>query len=127
MNFYAVLGISRDADEETIRTAYRMLARRYHPDRGAGSCPEKFRQVREAYETLIDGGSRQAYDLSLRGANGPVLVRSEFVVQQSGHSRQEDPGTFGRFERVPQGGAYWPNHGFRRESELYNLFVWEWL
>ena len=69
MNFYAVLGISRDADDETIRSAYRLLARRYHPDRGAGSSTEKFRRVNEAYETLMDPGSRQAYDLSLQWPN----------------------------------------------------------
>jgi len=88
MNFYAVLGISRDADEETIRGAYRILARRYHPDRGAGSCVEKFHQVRQAYETLIDSGRRHAYDLSLQWAPRPVP------------SRQEDAGVFGRFEHV---------------------------
>ncbi len=37
MTFYAILGIPPDADEETIRTAYRALARQYHPDVGEGS------------------------------------------------------------------------------------------
>lgn len=73
MNFYAVLGIPRDADDETIRGAYRILARRYHPDRGVGSSAEKFRQVNEAYETLIDNRSRNAYDLSLHWTTGLIV------------------------------------------------------
>jgi curved DNA-binding protein CbpA len=97
MNFYAVLGISRDADDEAIRSAYRILARRYHPDRGAGSSAEKFRQVNEAYETLIDPGSRQSYDLSLQWAQPPVPARVEPMVPQSGPFSREDAGLFGRF------------------------------
>lgn len=64
MNFYAVLGIPPDAGEETIRHAYRILARRYHPDRGAASSAEKSRQVSEAYETLSDPRRRRIYDQS---------------------------------------------------------------
>jgi curved DNA-binding protein CbpA len=73
MDFYAVLGIPRDADEETIRSAYRILVRRYHPDRGSGSSPEKFRQVVEAYETLSERERRRAYDLSLSRTE-PVIT-----------------------------------------------------
>jgi curved DNA-binding protein CbpA len=97
MNLYVVLGISRDADDETIRSAYRILARRYHPDRGAGSSAEKFRQVNEAYETLIDPESRQSYDLSLQWAQPRVPVRVEPMVGRSGPFFEEDAGLFGRF------------------------------
>jgi curved DNA-binding protein CbpA len=65
MTFYAILGIPPDADEETIRTAYRALARQYHPDVGEGSSPEKFRQVVDAYETLGDPARRRVYDMEL--------------------------------------------------------------
>ena len=65
MNLYDVLGVPRNADDETLRNAYRILARRYHPDRGLGSSAEKFRHVTEAYETLINPESRHTYDLSL--------------------------------------------------------------
>ena len=116
MNFYAVLGISRDADDETIRSAYRILARRYHPDRGAGSSAEKFRQVNEAYETLIDPGSRQSYDLSLQWAQPPVPVRVERMVAQSGPFPQEDAGLFGRFP------ARSPLTAFRTSPGFEELF-----
>ena len=89
MSLYSVLGIPRDADEQMIRSAYRILARRYHPDRGAGSSSEKFRQIAEAYQTLIDPASRLAYDRSLRPA--------EPAPRPSGHLRQEDPRVFGHF------------------------------
>ena len=65
MTFYAILGIPPDADEETIRIAYRALARRYHPDVGEGSSPEKFREVVDAYETLSDPERRRVYDMEL--------------------------------------------------------------
>jgi curved DNA-binding protein CbpA len=65
MTFYAILGIPPDADLETVRTAYRALARRYHPDAGEGSSPERFREVVDAYETLSDPERRRIYDLEL--------------------------------------------------------------
>jgi len=65
MTLYAILGIRPDADNETIRTAYKTLARRYHPDAGEGACTEKFREVVTAFETLSDPGRRRLYDLEL--------------------------------------------------------------
>ena len=62
MDFYVVLGIAEDADDETIRSAFRALARRYHPDVGAGSSPVEFQRAREAYETLADPERRRRYD-----------------------------------------------------------------
>jgi len=113
MNFYAVLGIPRDADEEMIRSAYRILARRYHPDRGADSSAEKFRQVNEAYETLIHSGSRHTYDLSLHRTEHVIPVRVEPMVTQRRPFPQEDAGVFGRFEGVPRGAT------FRSPAGLY--------
>ena len=97
MNFYAILGTSRDADAETIRSAYRTLARTYHPDRGPGSWSEKFREVNEAYETLIDPGTRHSYDRSLQWAQPQVSNRVQPMVAQSGPFPQEEAGLFGRF------------------------------
>ena len=80
MNYYVVLGIAEDADEETIRSAFRALARRYHPDVGAGSSPVEFQRAREAYETLADPERRGRYDRQLRDARArPVVVRQVIV------------------------------------------------
>ena len=61
MDYYVVLGIAEDADDETIRSAFRALARRYHPDVGAGSSPVEFQRAREAYETLADPERRRRF------------------------------------------------------------------
>ena len=60
-NLYAVLGVERDATKEQIRSAYRQLARQVHPDQPGGNAA-RFRDVREAYETLIDDARRAAYE-----------------------------------------------------------------
>jgi curved DNA-binding protein CbpA len=65
VNHYEALGVPVDADDGTIRSAFRRLARQYHPDAGTGSSSEKFREVTEAYETLIDPLRRRTYDQSL--------------------------------------------------------------
>ncbi len=68
-DYYAVLGIEAGAGEAEIKTAYRRLARKYHPDvsKEAGA-EEKFKAVNEAYEVLRDAKKRAAYDqLRTRG------------------------------------------------------------
>jgi curved DNA-binding protein CbpA len=65
MSHYDVLGVPAGADDGMIRAAFRRLARQYHPDVGTGGSPEKFREVTEAYETLIDPLRRKVYDQSL--------------------------------------------------------------
>jgi molecular chaperone DnaJ len=63
-DFYAVLGVARDADEGDIKKAYRKLAMEHHPDRNNGdkASEEKFKQIAEAYEVLRDSDKRAAYD-----------------------------------------------------------------
>ena len=64
IDYYEQLGIARDADGATIKSAYRKLAMKYHPDRNQG-CKEnedKFKAVSEAYECLKDPQKRAAYD-----------------------------------------------------------------
>jgi curved DNA-binding protein CbpA len=116
MNFYAILGVPRNANDEAIRSAFRILARRYHPDRGAGSSAEKFRQVNEAYETLIDPGRRHTYDLSLQWVAPRVPVRVE-PTAQSGLYPMEDAAVFGTFSGKPQRAAFRTSVGF---DELFD-------
>jgi molecular chaperone DnaJ len=63
-DYYATLGVSRDAKPEEIRKAYRRLARKYHPDVNPGNkaAEEKFKEVSQAYEILGDDKKRQVYD-----------------------------------------------------------------
>jgi len=63
-DYYDVLGVDRNADNEEIKKAYRKLALKFHPDRNPNDkgAEEKFKELGEAYEALIDPQSRAAYD-----------------------------------------------------------------
>jgi len=62
-DYYEVLGIPRSADDNAIKSAYRKLARQYHPDvNKAGDAEERFKEVNEAYEVLSNAEKRQMYD-----------------------------------------------------------------
>ena len=62
-DYYRILGVSRDADDDAIKQAYRKLARKYHPDVNEDDGAEdKFKEVNEAYEVLRDPEKRRAYD-----------------------------------------------------------------
>ncbi len=63
-DYYKILGVSKDADQKTIRQAYRKLARQYHPDVNPGdkTAEEKFKEINEAHEVLSDPEKRKKYD-----------------------------------------------------------------
>src|ERR687891_1422807 len=63
-DYYEVLGVERTADEQTIKSAYRKLALKYHPDRNPGNtqAEEKFKEAAEAYAVLADPQKRSLYD-----------------------------------------------------------------
>jgi len=63
-DYYEVLGVNRDADEESVKKAYRRLAMKHHPDRNPDNpkAEELFKEAKEAYEVLTDAGKRAAYD-----------------------------------------------------------------
>lgn len=72
-SYYDVLGVARDADEKSLKSAFRKKAMEYHPDRNPG-CKDseaKFKELSEAYEVLSDAQKRSAYDrFGKAGMNG---------------------------------------------------------
>ncbi len=70
-DFYKVLGVPRTATESELKSAYRKLAKRYHPDTHPGDkeCEERFRQINEAYDTLSNPTKRSKYDREYKTDN----------------------------------------------------------
>src|SRR4051812_37909367 len=63
-DYYAVLGVTREAKEDEIKKAFRKLARQYHPDvaKDKKAAEAKFKEINEAYEVLGDPEKRRKYD-----------------------------------------------------------------
>lgn len=67
-DYYAILGVPKTAKPEEIKTSFRKLAKKYHPDLNPGDqqAEARFKEVNEAYAVLSDDGARAKYDLDWR-------------------------------------------------------------
>ncbi|MGE4607579.1 MAG: DnaJ C-terminal domain-containing protein [Myxococcota bacterium] len=92
---YATLGVSRDADDDTIRKTYRKLARELHPDVNPNNAKaeDRFKAVSEAYAVLSDADKRRDYD-----EFGDVAFQSGFDAKQARRARSAYGGGFQEYE-----------------------------
>jgi DnaJ-class molecular chaperone len=116
-DYYAILGVPKGAPEKDIKSAYRKLARKWHPDANpdnAHQAEEKFKDIQEAYEVLGDPEKRKKYDVL-----GSDWQRAAREADQQRSYRQAQGADFGGFSGFsgtgPPGGA----SGF---SDFFDMF-----
>src|SRR5438445_3087672 len=93
-DYYGPPGVSRSATDEQIRSAYRKLARQYHPDvNSADDASDPFKAITEAYEVLTDPQRRQRYDMfgSATGGLGDFGIGDLFETFFGGDLRRREP------------------------------------
>src|SRR6266436_6605949 len=94
-DYYEVLGVNRDADEQALKGAYRKLALQFHPDRNPDNkdAEDRFKEAAEAYSVLSDSQKRAAYDrFGHQGLQGAASGGGGF-----------DPSVFGDFSDILEG------------------------
>lgn len=102
IDYYATLGVSKNASQDEIRKAYRKLARKYHPDMNQGNeqASRKFKEINEANEVLSDADKRKKYDQY--GKDWQHAEQFEKMRRQGGGAHQhytyDDMGSMGGFE-----------------------------
>lgn len=100
MDFYKIMGVSRDADAAAIKKAYRKLVKECHPDTHPGDtqAEERFKQIAEAYSILSDDEKRKQYDQEITMAG---VKRRQSTVRRESPSKPFDPADFQReFENL---------------------------
>lgn len=95
-NHYQILGVSPDVDEKEIRSAYRNLAKRYHPDAGQGSSAAEFRAVQSAYDVLSDPTKRREYDRQRVASRVEPLLRPFYAADRGERANHLDLRHLGR-------------------------------
>lgn len=116
-NYYAILGVSSDANAEEIRTAYRRLVKEFHPDHYSGKS-EIFRQIQEAYSVLSDARERRQYDQKLRHARSALSVRRRPYPEPEPLIPEKEPVHFGDISPVRSFQTFTPSFD--------EIFDWLW-
>ncbi len=87
MRHYNTLGVQKNASDNTIKQAYKKLAKEHHPDLGGSE--EKFKQINEAYEVLKNPETRRAYDTPGMNSSHIEMNMDDIFEQMLGHQRSQ--------------------------------------
>ena len=92
-DLYQILGVARDVDADALRTAYRKLARQYHPDVNPGdkTAEDRFKEISRAYDVLSDPEKRRNYD-----EFGEVSLEGGFDAKRAREAKERFEARFGR-------------------------------
>lgn len=113
-DYYSILGVSKDADDKTIKKAYQKLAKKYHPDVNPGNkaAEEKFKEVTEAYQAIGDPEKRRKYE----------------EVRQNYEAWQKDGGQgkydWSRWQARPGEGTYTRTMSPHEFAEMFGDLGW---
>src|ERR1700688_3662791 len=113
-DYYAVLGVPKNSAEKDVKSAYRKLARKWHPDQNPTNqraAEEKFKDIQEAYEVLGDAEKRKKYDVL--GSDWQNAARE--ADRQRSYRQSAGGGDFGNFSGFGGTGA----SGF---SDFFDMF-----
>ena len=131
-DYYAILGVDRNAKPDDIRKAYRKLAKEFHPDVNKSSgAVDKYKEINEAYEVLKDPAKREKYDrLGQNWRNGQDFTPPDGWGNYSGGSFSAGGdfsdffrtifggGSFGGFQDIFSGGIHHQHRSNDTEAEL---------
>jgi len=119
-DYYAALGVPRDASPADIKKQFRKLARQFHPDvtKGDTTAERRFKEVSEANEVLSDPEKRRKYDAM--GADWQAYERAAAAGARGGAAGAAGAGPFGGFRASPGGGG--ARYEFRTNAQDLNGF-----